>query len=312
MTEIPQVSHNKPVSNTPEYEGEPADHEAAPFPEQQNRQTAIDAYPSVLKEIEPEKKSRLKLTLGIVAVGVAGIALGVAVAAGVKGGEQAHQDTLPTNPGVSGELVPGSTTVSIPNTADTYGASPERSVTERVRVNGKDYSIDEAREQLFTINVSDAPTFDAATTKYLAALQTAMNMNTDRNTLSDAGNSIKAVTDMNMDLLTGSDGIMLGLGADHNKVSTTGQGKWLQPGTVAYQKSVENITNERSSELVTLADRQITGNEAGYMLRQTAFITQKEQGSGAALDSVKYRLDIRGKIDSATGTWDFSGSVLVP
>lgn len=311
MTEIPRVFHNK--VNHPEQEGDtivPEETTQESFPIQQTPNTAVDAYPKVLHEAEPEKKSKLKLILGMIA---AGIAASVAFGATAYWSADNQETPKGPTPTVSGEQFPGTTTVSTPNTADTYGASPEHSVTERVRVNGKDYSIDEARKQLFTISVTDAPTFEEAAKKYLTSVQTAMNMNTDRGTISDLGNSKEAAAKMNLDLLTGEDSILLGLGAKLNKVSSTGLGKRLEPGTLAYHRSVENINEEKNSELVSLPGTQrITGDEAaGYMLRETGFVTQKEQGSGAALKSDQYDIEIHGK-KTATGTWDFSGSVFAP
>ena len=314
MTEIsPRVSHNNLVE--PDYrEGAdtPAETVAErPFPEQQNHETAIDAYPKVLEEAEPQKPSKLKLIIGAAAVGTAGIVFTAAALLGAKNSQEAPQ-VPPTSPGVSNEQTPGVTVASTPNTADTYGASPEHSVTERVRVNGKDYTIDEARKQLFTVSLNEAPTFEEAANHYLKAVQAAMNMNTDRGTISDLGNSKEAAAKMNMDLLTGEDSVLLGLGAKLNKVSVTGLGKRLEPGTLAYHRSVDNINQERNSEIVSLpGTRRITGNDAaGYMLLEQGFVTEKEQASGAALNSDKYDFEIHGKINA--GTWDFSDSIFKP
>lgn len=309
MAEIPQT-HDKPLNHS-DYREDDIVAPETPFPEQQNHETAIDAYPKVLHEAEPKKSNKLKIAIGVAATGAVSAVFTAAAVFGVGATREAPQTTTPT---ISGEQVPGTTTASAPNTADTYGASPEHSVTERIRVDGKDYSLNEARQQLFTVSLSDTPTFEEAANKYLKAVQTAMNMNTDRGTISDAGNSKKAVADMNMDLLTGDDSVMLGLGAKLNKVNSSGQGKRLEPGTLAYHKGVENIEKETISELVSLpGTRKITGNEAaGYMLRETGFVTDKQQGSGAALDSDQYEVEIHGKADHATGKWDFSDSVFVP
>lgn len=307
MTEIsPRVSHNK----LDDREGAPEETAAErSFPEQQTPDTAVDAYPKVLEEAEPQKPSRLKLILGAAAVGTI---FAAAAFIGIKNNQEAPQ-VPPTAPGVSNEQTPGATAASTPNTADTYGASPEHSVTERVRVNGKDYTIDEARKQLFTVSLSSAPTFEEAANQYLKAVQAAMNMNTDRGTISDLGNSKEAAAKMNMDLLTGEDSILLGLGTKLNKVSITGLGRRLEPGTLAYHRGIQNIEKEWNSELVSLpGTRKITGNEtSGYMLREQGFITDKEQGSGAALDSEKCDIEVHGKI-TPNGTWDFSDSVFNP
>lgn len=319
MTEVPSVYHNKQPDTEPvQQQAEQVVYEEAPetytIPEQQTPKTAAEAYPGVLHDAEPQKKSKLKLILGAVGLSVTVAAVtGVVMAGAQKGKEDIPNGApLPTSPGVSAEQVPG-TTVSTPNTADTYGASPEKAVSERVRVNGKDYSIDEAREQLFTISTSDAPTFDAAVTKYLATIQTAMNMNTDRDTISDAGNSKKAVADMDMDLLTGDDSILLALGSDHNKVNVHGNGKRLEPGTLAYHENVKNINNETNSELLRMPGGSVTGNDAtGYRIITPGFVTKKEQGSGVALDSVKYQMEIHGKVDPATGKWQFNKTTFIP
>ena len=294
------------------------------IPEQVTAEHAQDTYeipPQHHDSLKEEKTSRLKLIVGGIAVAVTSAVAASAIVLGMKDGEDDRKAApeFGTQPTVSAEQVPGTSAApSSPDMADTYGASPEHSLKEQIKVGSEVLSLEQAKASLFTITTEEAPTFDAAVDAYTKALTNGMNMNTDRSTISQMGGNPKTAEDMNFDLLTGEDGLLLSLGSNHNEVSTLGttvSAYRYTPGTLVWAANKRNIEQERASEVVILpSSKKVTKEGNGYMMLATIFVTEKTQGTGDPLDSKKFDMELHAKQVDRNGvtTWDFSGTDFLP
>src|SRR6266496_5865702 len=201
------------------------------FP-QQRGQTSPDTY-QIPEQKDEEEPGFLSRHWGKVALATAGV-----VAAGAYYlSHGASHDSAPTNipdtgskPVATAEQHPGGS--SPVTSVEAQSSTPETSADTGVSFGAQHMTIETAKATLFEVSQGKAPSAGEAAKQWGVALQNGMKMNASRDAVSQGGGA-RAVEKENLDLLTGADGILLGLGKDHNSISEAGA-DFMQPATLVY------------------------------------------------------------------------------
>lgn len=266
--------------------------------------TSPDTY-NLPPQKEEDEPGFFKRNWGKVALLTAGVVAAGSYYLGAAGHDSAPQNIPDTGsqPSATGEQFPGG---SAPTgaSAETQTSTPEANTELGVTLNGQTMPVEVAKATYFEVNQGKAPSPTEAGKQWVVALQNGARVNVSREAVSEGGGA-QAVEEANLDLLTGEDGLLLGLGSDHNKVSQVDT-DFVQPATLVYNLNKSNIEDETFSRLY-LTGTTVSGTDAGgYTVLGDLTVTTM-QGE-TALSSVTYKAEIHEKLDPQTGKWDYTGS----
>jgi hypothetical protein len=274
------------------------------IPQQQTVDNNADTYR--IPQADEEEPGFLKRNWGKVALATAGV---VAAGAYYLGHATAH-DSEPKNipdtgsqPVATAEQHPGGNAPA--TSAEAPASSPEANPADKgVSFGSQHMTVETAKATLFEVSKGKAPSANEAAKQWTVALQNGAKMNASREAVSQNG-GVEASEKANLDLLTGADGVLLGLGKDHNSVSEAGA-DFMQPATLVYETNKANVENETFSRFY-LTNTRVTGSESGgyTVLGDLTVTTMRGE---EPLSSKGYKAEIHEKLNPETGKWDYTGS----
>ncbi|HET6746696.1 MAG TPA: hypothetical protein VFH06_01165 [Candidatus Saccharimonadales bacterium] len=274
------------------------------IPYQQTVHNNPDTYH--IPQTEEEEPGFLKRHWGKVALATAGVVAAGAYYLGNATANDSEPKNIPdtgSQPVATAEQHPGG---SAPATsAEAPASSPEANPADTgVSFGSQHMTVETAKATLFEVSGAKAPSPNEAAKQWAVALQNGMKMNASREAVSQNG-GVEATEKANLDLLTGADGILLGLGKDHNSVTDAGA-DFMQPATLVYEANKANVENETFSR-VYLTNMRVTGSESGgyTVLGDLTVTTMRGE---EPLSSRGYKAEIHQKLDPQTNKWDYTGS----
>ncbi len=298
---IEQGGSVPPAEQQPTYYGPDTETE---FPQQRDRTTSPEYTIPEHEEEKPGFFQRKAVRAGLAVTGLA-----AAAGAYFAGAASHDSDPTPQNgsqPVATAEQNPGSTAASAPS-AEAPASSVEQSPDAGITINGQMLPKEVVEDTYFKVDRSKAPSPNAAGDAWATSLQNGMRINVSRTAVSQGGGA-EATKQKNLELLTGSDGIMLGLGKDHNKVSSVPT-DFMEPGTLVYNFNKANIDNETTSQVFLTGERVTQDGANSYTVLGDLTITTLD--GDVAAKSVTYKAEVHEKLNPETGEWNYTGSHIV-